>query len=159
MTDILAKIDAATDGLCACGCERAVPPDGLSAWFAGEGCQRRWSAARTDRPDEVLNAADAHLVVPRAMLGYHDAGAAIDVQANMRASIEAIISGIRHFGEVVRPTLESLQRLFADIEASKRPADDGPTDPMERALWLRKNRNTGPKQHRRAPRNLGVGRR
>lgn len=31
---------------------------------------------------------------------------------------------------------------------------DEPTDPMQRALWLRRNRNTGPKPRPRAPRRI-----
>lgn len=32
--------------------------------------------------------------------------------------------------------------------------DGPPTDPMERALWLRRHRNTGPQPRRRAPRSI-----
>lgn len=57
--DVLDRIDAAVDGLCACGCRLRVPPDGPSAYFASPGCQRRWHSAQTTDPDEVYGQRDA----------------------------------------------------------------------------------------------------
>jgi hypothetical protein len=44
--DVVAVIDAAVDGTCACGCGTALCPSGPSAWFASETCQWRWQAGR-----------------------------------------------------------------------------------------------------------------
>ncbi len=49
----LDAIDAAVGHLCACGCRRSVDQNGPSAYFASQGCQRRWHSARTDDPDAV----------------------------------------------------------------------------------------------------------
>lgn len=57
--DILARIDAAVEQLCACGCSRPVPPDGASAYFASQGCQHRWHSAQTTDPDDVYRRPDA----------------------------------------------------------------------------------------------------
>lgn len=58
MTDILDQIDAATAGLCACGCTRSIPADGLSAWFASQDCQHRWHQRNATEPHEVYNRDD-----------------------------------------------------------------------------------------------------
>lgn len=47
--DMLDAIDAAVDGLCACGCQRPLDPDGPSAWYYNEGCQRKTMAAGHDQ--------------------------------------------------------------------------------------------------------------
>lgn len=46
---MLDAIDAAVDGLCACGCQRTLDPDGPSAWYYNEGCQRKTMAAGYDQ--------------------------------------------------------------------------------------------------------------
>lgn len=51
--------------------------------------------------------------------------------------------------EQLRPMLEQLQRLTGAAP---------PTDPRERALWLRRNRNTGPRRPLRGPRRVDPGR-
>lgn len=47
------------------------------------------------------------------------------------------------------------------VRCEQRPGHDldlMPTDPMERALWLRRNRNTGPKRPARAPKRIDARR-
>lgn len=57
--------------------------------------------------------------------------------------------------ELLRTTIEELYPIARD--AGLLP-DVPPTDPRERALWLRRNRNTGPQPRRqRPPRNLPRG--
>lgn len=57
--DILARIDAALDRCCACGCGRVLDPDGPSAWFAGEKCQQQWTAAQVGtEPDKLVPASE-----------------------------------------------------------------------------------------------------
>ncbi|WP_047894528.1 hypothetical protein [Micromonospora sp. RV43] len=43
--------------------------------------------------------------------------------------------------------------LVRRFGVEQEPLDGPPTDPMQRALWLRRNRNTGPTR-RRAPRTI-----
>jgi hypothetical protein len=57
--DILDRIDAAVDELCACGCGRQVPPDGASAYFATPECQRNWHSAQATDADAVYRRPDA----------------------------------------------------------------------------------------------------
>lgn len=57
-TDILAAIDAATEQLCACGCDRPLPAGGLSAWFASQDCQHRWHQRNAADPHEVYERDD-----------------------------------------------------------------------------------------------------
>lgn len=56
----------------------------------------------------------------------------------------------RHLAEQFRPVVEQLARLSAQLGQPPGP----PSDPRERALWLRRNRNTGPGARLRAPRRL-----
>lgn len=48
---MLDAIDAAVDGLCACGCQRTLDPDGPSAWYYNEGCQRKAASVGYDQPN------------------------------------------------------------------------------------------------------------
>lgn len=68
MTDILADIDAAVDGLCADGCGRRLNPDGPSAYWATEACQERWQS-RSGKPS-MRGAEPAYTVVDETHL--HD---------------------------------------------------------------------------------------
>jgi hypothetical protein len=58
--DILTAIDAATESLCACGCGQQLDPDGPSAWFAGQDCQRRWGDAQSTKPHEIYTRPEPH---------------------------------------------------------------------------------------------------
>lgn len=59
---VLDRIDATVDELCGCGCERALRPDGPSAFFATQECQSRWlNATQVDSPDDVYTRPDANL--------------------------------------------------------------------------------------------------
>lgn len=64
-----------------------------------------------------------------------------------RTAFAGIAGMIQHMARSLRPAMEQLARAQG--------VDLGPTDPRERALWLRRNRNTGPKPVMRAPRSLG----
>jgi hypothetical protein len=57
--DVLDRIDAAVDELCACGCRKQVPADGASAYFASPDCQQRWHSAQTTDPQDVYRRDDA----------------------------------------------------------------------------------------------------
>lgn len=71
-------------------------------------------------------------------------------QADRARAEEAYSRRIYLFGEACRPLVDEVRRLCVDHAAS----ESEPTDPMERALWLRRNRNTGPAQQQRAPRRI-----
>lgn len=58
-TDILSQIDAATEGLCACGCGQRLPDTGASAWFARQECQHAWMQQQATDPDDVYDRPDA----------------------------------------------------------------------------------------------------
>lgn len=58
MTDILNLIDNATEHRCACGCNTPLHPDGPSAWFASQECQRRWNETHATDPADVYNRPD-----------------------------------------------------------------------------------------------------
>jgi hypothetical protein len=61
----------------------------------------------------------------------------------------------RQLGEVIRPAIEQLGRAFAAATEALRPlittARPTAPDPMAQALERRRNRNTGPRDTRRAP--------
>lgn len=127
--DILATIDAATDGLCACGCRRPLDPAGPSAWWATEACQGAWQSGRP----RVVGAEDIRLL---------RAADITDLLAAINRAIEAFARFARDIAERLRPLVTAL------VVAAK------PADPVQRALELRRNRNTGPKTPQRAPRRI-----
>jgi hypothetical protein len=61
--DILERIDClvaeAETARCGCGCGRPVLPDGPSADFATQDCQRTWHGRQSTDPDRVYNGPDA----------------------------------------------------------------------------------------------------
>jgi hypothetical protein len=133
--DALARIDAALEGRCACGCGAVLDPSGPSAWFASEACQRRWQAAGRALPG-VIPVLDPDVV-----------------NAMLRQAIEALTQGFAQFGSL----FAAIGRALVETTEQIRPLlpERPPEDPMQRALWLRRNRNTGPKQIQRAPRSIG----
>lgn len=54
MADLLDRIDATVDGLCACGCGQPLDPSGPSAWFTSEACQAAYYWQGTIRPQEEV---------------------------------------------------------------------------------------------------------
>jgi len=75
----------------------------------------------------------------------------------VRAAIQQGVAAWTAFGEQLVELMAPLAaqlRAFAEQVQANWPADEPPSDPMERALYLRRNRNTGPKQQSRAPRRL-----
>jgi hypothetical protein len=58
--DVVDRIDAAVDGKCACGCGDTLRPDGPSAYFATQDCQRYWQGQHhAHDPDDVYERPDA----------------------------------------------------------------------------------------------------
>ncbi len=149
MTDILDRIDAATAELCACGCSRPLDPDGPSGWWATELCQQIWQ--RGDRMNPGMR-------VVRLPDG---GGLAVDPEA-VRAAMAQVAAGVARLfedlGNAIRPLLVKLADTAEQMRAAGMIGETLPADPMERALYLRKHRNTGPKQQQRAPRRIDARR-
>lgn len=57
--DVLAEIDAAVDGRCACGCGTALDPNGPSAYYLNANHQSRWQESQATDPQDVYNRPDA----------------------------------------------------------------------------------------------------
>jgi hypothetical protein len=153
--DLLDRIDAATEGRCACGCGRLLPADGPSAYWAGPDCQRRWNEARADRPDEVYERPDAAEYPPGPMR-WHPGAAVTDADVeHIRRTIATAARAFEEFRSQFAPAFvefaRNLNTIVGQVQAASRtqaarprvPAP-APTDLMKRALWLRRNRNTGP---------------
>jgi hypothetical protein len=162
LTDIIATIDAATEGLCACGCGTPLDAGGPSAWWASELCQERWqggmdptrvarraAVARTVRERRAAR----HLIHAGATSTYNPeqvAAAMREAHRQLRAFAEALRPAFEHFGRALADFAGQVQRM----ERAGIIAPESPVDPMERALWLRRNRNTGPALRRHAPRRI-----
>lgn len=71
----------------------------------------------------------------------------------LAARVNETFEGFRNvfaaFAKAIRPIVEQLGRLAEQIG---QPGP--PSDPRERALWLRRNRNTGPRRPSTAPLRL-----
>lgn len=81
----LDAIDAATDQRCACGCGQALAPDGPSAWFATEWCQRAWAQNRIDPESEQRR----HVASPGCYWPLSDAEQGRDAQRWLRHVAES----------------------------------------------------------------------
>lgn len=57
--DVLADIDAATEGRCGCGCGAPITDASPSAWFASADCQAQWHARHATDPADVYRRDDA----------------------------------------------------------------------------------------------------
>lgn len=83
--------------------------------------------------------------VPRFVLHTSEQLAAL--QESMRAVTEGFAAMFEAFSTAVRPVVDSMRAASAF-------AQPRPVDPMAQALELRRTRNTGPAQRRRAPRRI-----
>ncbi len=131
--DVLATIDDAVEGRCACGCGQPLDPDGPSGWFATEGCQWLWQRGHADEP-----------VGPRIV---------IDVRA-MAESARAVAAAARAMGEAFARVAREMAPAFEQLVKAGVIEKPLPADPMRRALELRRNRNTGPRREVRTPRRI-----
>lgn len=76
----------------------------------------------------------------------------VDLEALARVFRQAaapLAEAFRALGEALGPLVGQLRKLAGD--------GPPPTDMWERALWLRRHRNTGPVQVRRVPRRVDSG--
>jgi hypothetical protein len=130
--DVVTRIDAAVEGRCACGCGAVLDRDGPSAWFASEACQWRWQGAGRGQPPMLV---------------------VIDPEA-ARAALQRANEALTHLLGGLVPVFEAMgQQLAAVADQIRLMLSEQPPQ-MERALWARRNRNTGPKAQARAPRRI-----
>ena len=196
---VLAAIDAAVTPTCG-HCTQPIPTDGVSDWFCGPDCQRKWAAAHHSTGqlpagnDDLSGIDDTMVWAPNAAARRADAQRQLIEQAarnvaererkaadrrawwesltpqqqqaerqrwaeETRAMLSAIGEGYTAaMGVLVqafRPLAESVKRMQQQFIGAGAIAEPAPEDPRERALWLLRNRNTGPQPgRRRAPRNI-----
>jgi len=76
-----------------------------------------------------------------------------EVWRQLRESFGKIHSAVTLLAQATTAADSEFRRFYLNnvVRAEDRP---GPTDPRERALWLRRNRNTGPRVRPRAPRSI-----
>lgn len=71
---------------------------------------------------------------------------------------QSLAHAVRPIGDAIRSLGERLTEAVQPVaDVAHRCGlvpEEPPEDPMERALWLRRNRNTGPNQRQRAPRRI-----
>ena len=149
MTDILATIDAATDERCVCGCGTPLDPASPSAYWATEACQWAWQRSGGQRDGHVA------VALPGGRVLVIDPDATRAAIARVNEALQDMADRLAVAFDAMRPALEQFAALARQVEMIP---DEGPADPMERALWLRKNRNTGPKPPARAPKRLDARR-
>jgi hypothetical protein len=175
VTDILDRIDAATADLCACGCNQPLDPHGASGWFAEQACQQRWNEQHATNPHDVYRRNDpayatrtaARWVPPETaeqeqarLVAQQEARERI--AADLRQAFDNAAVGVARFfedlGKALRPLIVDLADSAERLRAAGVIDEAPPDDPMAKALYLRRNRNTGPKPQQRAPRRIDVRR-
>jgi hypothetical protein len=79
-----------------------------------------------------------------------------DARQAVAQTLAELRRAIAAWFEAVAPAVREMCQALAAAYAVHAPdeADQEPTDPMQRALWLRRNRNTGPALRQRAPRRI-----
>lgn len=103
-SDVVARMDAAIDHRCACGCGLALAPDGPSGYFASPECQQLWaSTTQATDPADVYERPDAD---------YYP--------------IPAVEAGRDWHAETVE---ERLRLLRGMVEERRRAAGEGPGEP------------------------------
>lgn len=171
---MLHRLDAtvAEATMCHCGCGHAACD---SPWFATPHCQAAWYARFAADPEQVYAAQDAAMVwegadqrpapltdpgvddlfvtqhhaatgLSHPFLNHHRAWHLIRLlQAEMRQMAEHVTAFLETFSDVWE---EAFGRVWQQL---RHVAPQPPLDPRERALWLRRNRNTGPTPRKHRP--------
>ncbi len=85
----------------------------------------------------------AAVMLPRASVPLLDPIAVASLQGSVRSAFQNLADA-----------LSAIAPAFQDLAAADVIPDVGPADPRDRALWLRRNRHTGPRQRQRAPRSI-----
>lgn len=126
MDDILAAIDAATSQqLCACGCKRALDPNGPHQDFATQDCMKRWQNRQAHRPDEVYERPDAAPYPGDAGTARHtpnDHQQEASGPATIREAVDALDDVVRGMLNGTRPVAHRGDRgdLIEDVRALQR---------------------------------------
>lgn len=90
------EITATIEGRCACLCGRRIPDDSASAWFATEGCQRRWHRRKATDPAAVEGGLDADMLLELDAAAEQGPEERVDViEAPAVASLDDILRGAR----------------------------------------------------------------
>lgn len=128
-SDFLERLDAAVEQRCACGCGAPIGELSPSAYFATERCAAQWHRPATTPVQFDVEA----------------------FRVRVRGMLDGLAQVVRAVGEQLRPLMQQLARHAADC---RQELEQPPSDPMERALWLRRRRNTGPRPAARSPRRV-----
>ena len=150
---LLDRLDAAIDGLCPCG---ALPAPGSA--YCGDDCRPTHIGPHTSsetamrwRPD-LASAFNLHS--PPSF--------GIDISPEQAAQIRAVLTAagqqvqqaLAGIAAVLQAATRDFRHFNEQVKRAQGLREQPPSDPMERALWLRKHRNTGP-----APKRLDGRRR
>lgn len=114
------------------------------SWRAGPLASHYMNDVTFNVADPVVEAAGSELAI--AVVTWDSAG-------GMAALAEQVGLALSVWQRDLLRYLETVHQFDATLRAG-RAETDPPTDPMERALWLRKHRNTGPAAQRRVPRQI-----
>lgn len=169
-------------------CGAALDTRAGSADFCGEGCQAAWAAARVGAPVQLdwlatllgqlrfsrpavpapthppLTPPDWHnpAPLPAAQPALVGAWLTPELAAYYEALTASVLESARRYLDELAPAIREFaaqaERAGAQLMALGLIDEAEPTDPWQRAMWLRRNRNTGPTPRRqRAPRRLPPG--
>lgn len=123
-----------------------------------------WMAEALDEEDHRQQTAGARILVTSTpdshdrRLTYRHVALTAEQVAEVRTDWERIGRTITETADELARHLRPLfERAIAGAHVTAAWIDEldkPPADPKARALWLRQRRNTGPNQHRRAPRQI-----
>ena len=137
VTDILDRIDATVEGLCACGCRQSITGASPSAYYATETCQAAWWAQARGLPR-----APAIRISPETQRQATDA---------LRRAFVSINVAVQQFVAATAPLVEGMNYFMdAAYEPRPEPADH----PLARINARRRNQQHGPQRAQRPPRQL-----
>lgn len=150
-------IDAATSPVCG-WCQRTLPPNGPSADFCGELHQSYWHTHHRDVGPLWSPIGVGAAVVP-CRIEQFDTTVYNDHFAEQHAYFAAITTAFTEaLNASLRAAAQAIQTLIEGLHVTGVIEDENSPDPKARALQLRRNRNTGPAIHRRAPKRIDATR-
>lgn len=142
-SDFLADLDAVVQQQCACLCGLPITAGSPSAYFAREACANRWNRGTAGVP-----ARQTFLVTTDLRAVLQQLGSLISDSIRMAlAEVDAVLM------PVARAMAKAIQQAARLAQLDRQPPDD----PMQRALYLRRHRHTGPRTARRTPHRVDPG--
>jgi hypothetical protein len=153
VTDILDTIDAVTAPVCG-WCSKTLCPDGPHQDFCGDVCQVNWARGAAGVPPASDGVVGILGMMPDTPI---QSEAFADLAAAMRSiafAVGRVVAEWRGLLAAVNQAIIDAAQL-ADVIFIEKPL---PTDPMARALELRRRRNTGPTVSRRPPKRIDATR-